>query len=130
MSSKVLEVFHKAHTLVTADDGYTADGHPAMCRHNGEWRACSTGDSAAVKFTLLGAVWRCLPAIDDAGKTQQFSAFVGIFREGLRRAGVSLEPSRNRERGHFNALDAWSADKTQDQVAEALRLAVKHLGTP
>ena len=130
MPSKVLEVFNKVHALVSAADGYTADGHPAMRRHGGEWQACSTEDSAAAKFTLLGAVWRCLPAANEAGKTQQFTAFVGIFREGLRRAGVSLEPSRNRERGHFNALDAWSADKTQDQVTEALRLAVKHLSTP
>ena len=128
---RVIEIFQRAHNLLDRDGAYINDGCVAKKRgSDGKMVSCVSDDPEATQFSLFGAIWANLPTEDQHKRAVQLVSLVKIFHTYLQIAGLDDKPHRNTARGHYNGFDAWPADRTKDEVLEALRLVIHHLNKP
>lgn len=130
-ADRVIEIFQWAHNLLDRDGVYINDGCIAKRPGpNGTMVSCVSSDPQATQFSLFGAIWAQLPTDNEQKRAAQLVSLVRVFHVGLKRAGLDDTPYRDSSRGLYNGFDAWPADRTKDEVLDAIRQVIKHISTP
>lgn len=127
-----VRVFEGILNLIDGPGCYEQDGHPAQrLRPDGEFEACVCTDPRASRFTLFGAVWRVMVRDTPSDRMESFKRFTALFRAALGhsqyRPLVEHMDRRDRYRGIVNQIDAWAADKSQEEVVRVLRAVIETL---